>query len=89
MLASNQSLVMDLVEWIAREPRSYAEVLEAWRTSCPRLTIWEDAMDQGLVYRTGDKPGRAETVAVTDKGIQLLRSVRNHGHHSSMAAITI
>ena len=76
MLASNELLVMDLVEWIARQPRSYAEVLEAWSTSCPRLTIWEDAMDQGLVYRTGDKPGRIETVAVTDKGIQLLRSVR-------------
>lgn len=76
MLASNVSLVVDLVEWVAREPRTYAEVLEAWRTSCPRLTIWEDAVDQGLVYRTGDKPGRGETVAVTDKGFRLLQSAR-------------
>lgn len=72
MLASNKPLVFDLVEWIAKEPRSYAEVLDAWRTSCPRLTIWEDAIDQGLIYCTGDRPGRSETIAVTDKGFAFL-----------------
>src|SRR5262249_44982149 len=40
-------LVLDLVEWVAKEPRPYAQVLEAWRTSCPRLTVWEDASDRG------------------------------------------
>jgi hypothetical protein len=44
-------LVLDLVEWIAREPRPLADVLEAWRTSCPRLTVWEDAVDRGFVTR--------------------------------------
>ena len=44
-------LVLDFVEWIAREPRSYAEVVATWRTSCPRLTIWEDAADRGYVTR--------------------------------------
>ncbi|MCS3926685.1 hypothetical protein M2175_001716 [Bradyrhizobium elkanii] len=38
-------LVLDFVEWIAREPRAYAEVIATWKTSCPRLTIWEDAAD--------------------------------------------
>ena len=47
----NEPLVLDLVEWIAREPRDYAEVMEAWRTSCPKLAIWEDASDRGLVAR--------------------------------------
>src|SRR5438105_4371414 len=42
-------LVLDFVEWIAREPRFYAEVVATWRTSCPRLTIWEDASDRGSV----------------------------------------
>jgi hypothetical protein len=37
--------------FIAAEPRTYAEVMEAWRTSCPRLTVWEDAVDRGLVVR--------------------------------------
>ena len=44
-------LVLDLLEWIAKEPRLYADVIETWRTSCPRLTIWEDAVDGGYVAR--------------------------------------
>jgi len=41
--------MLDLVEWLERRPRSYTEAIEAWRTSCPRLTVWEDAMEQGLI----------------------------------------
>ena len=44
-------LILDLVEWVAQQPRSYGEVMAAWRTSCPRLTIWEDSVDQGYVER--------------------------------------
>ena len=43
------SLMLDLVEWLRPAPRSYEEAIEAWRTSCPRLTVWEDALEQGLV----------------------------------------
>ena len=53
-------LVLDLVEWIAREPRLYSEVIENWRTSCPRLTIWEDAVDRGYVAREGRGPGHRD-----------------------------
>jgi hypothetical protein len=42
-------LMLDLVAFVADRPRPYAEVLDAWRTSCPRLTVWEDAVDAGLV----------------------------------------
>lgn len=45
----NQALIHDLVNWIATQPRAYTEVMEAWRTSCPRLTIWEDATDLGYL----------------------------------------
>jgi hypothetical protein len=38
-----------LLAWIAEGPRGYAETLEAWRTSCPRLAVWEDALADGLV----------------------------------------
>jgi len=38
-----------MLEWIDERPRSYAETLEAWKTSCPHLTIWEDALSEGLV----------------------------------------
>ena len=51
MTETTDALVLDLVEWVAREPRLYSEVIETWRTSCPRLTIWEDAVDRGYVAR--------------------------------------
>jgi hypothetical protein len=42
-----------MLEWIAVRPRDYAEVMEAWRTSCPRLSIWEDACLDGLIKYEG------------------------------------
>mgnify|MGYP005850576493 CR=1 FL=1 len=42
-------LVLDLVAFVTARPRPYAEVLDAWRTSCPRLTVWEDAVERSLV----------------------------------------
>jgi hypothetical protein len=46
-------LVSDLLEWIARAPRTHAEVMDGWRTSCPRLPVWEEATDRGYVTRKG------------------------------------
>jgi len=69
---STDPLVLDLVEWIAREPRIYSEVIETWRTSCPRLTIWEDAVDRGFVTRESIA-GAGVRVAVTKDGARLLR----------------
>ena len=66
-------LVLDLVQWIAREPRTYAEVIDAWKTSCPRLTVWEDAVDQGFVTRR-NIGARGTIVVVTAAGRALLDS---------------
>ena len=44
-----EALILDLLQWLANGERTYEEVMEAWRTSCPRLTVWEDANDRGLV----------------------------------------
>jgi hypothetical protein len=44
-----ENLVLDLLEWVARRPRTYHETMDAWRTSCPRLPVWEDASGRGLV----------------------------------------
>ena len=49
MATPTEPLILDLVEWVARAPRPYGEAIEAWRTSCPRLTVWEDATDRGLI----------------------------------------
>jgi len=71
MTDAPESLVCDLVEWVAKEPRGYAEMLDAWRTSCPRLTVWEDAIERGLVMR---KPiaGQGTMVVVTEAGRRFL-----------------
>ena len=45
------ALIVDLLQWLATGERSYEEVMEAWRTSCPKLPVWEDAVDRGLVTR--------------------------------------
>ncbi len=65
-------LVRDLVQWVAKHPRTYAEVIEAWRTSCPRLTVWEDAIDRGLVERRSVLGGDVQVVA-TEAGLKFLR----------------
>jgi hypothetical protein len=44
-----EALILDLLEWLASGERTYTEVMDAWRTSCPRLPVWEDATDRGLV----------------------------------------
>ena len=66
-------LVLDFVEWIAREPRAYSEVIGTWKTSCPRLTIWEDAADRGLVARER-VAGFGLVVKVTEDGRKVLRA---------------
>ena len=66
-------LVLDFVEWVAREPRAYSEVIGAWKTSCPRLTIWEDAADRGYVARES-VAGFGLVVKVTEDGRNILRT---------------
>ena len=71
MSSDNLPLILDLVGWVAAEPRTYGDVMDAWRTSCPRLTIWEDAVDRGLVRR--DARNGTTFVVVTPAGLDLLR----------------
>lgn len=49
--SATESLLLDLLEWLAVRERTYQEVMNAWRTSCPRLPVWEEANDRGLVIR--------------------------------------
>jgi hypothetical protein len=63
-------LVLDLLEWLLRRPRSYEETMDAWRTSCPNLTVWEEANARGLV--AVEQSG----VGVTASGVALLERTR-------------
>jgi hypothetical protein len=69
------SLVLDLLEWVSKQDRSYEEVMEAWRTSCPRLPAWEEANERGLVAREIVE-GRS-MVRLTPAGRALLQAVRS------------
>lgn len=62
-----EALILDLVEWVAAAPRPYAEVMEAWRTSCPRLAVWEEAVDRGLLVSEAAGPGGVR-VSATPSG---------------------
>jgi hypothetical protein len=64
-----RALTLQLLDWISERPRTYAEVLETWRTTCPRLSIWEDACIDGLVDCHPD----SRIVSVSAKGRTLLR----------------
>lgn len=72
-----EPLVLDLVEWVTKQPRAYSEVMDAWKTSCPRLTVWEDAVDQGYVIRKSD-PAKGLRVYVTPSGRKFLK---RHGRY--------
>jgi len=58
-------LTVQFLHWLADRPRSYAEVMEAWRSTCPRLSVWEDAFGAGLVRYDG---GPSRTVSLTPEG---------------------
>jgi hypothetical protein len=72
MAGAPDPLVLDLVEWVATEPRPYADVLDRWRTSCPRLTVWEDAVDRGFVKRVPAAEQGAQVI-ITESGERFLR----------------
>lgn len=65
-----EPLTRDLLAWIATTPRTYRETMDAWRTSCPRLSIWEDAVGDGLVRV------RNSNVELTRRGEAALDGVR-------------
>jgi hypothetical protein len=69
------ALVLDLLEWLAAAPRPYSQAMDAWRTSCPKLPVWEDANDQHFVTETRE-PGQEPLVHITRTGRQFLEAHR-------------
>ena len=74
-------LTDQFLAWLDEAPRSYAETMEAWRTSCPRLSVWEDATLGGLVTVSGDS-GR--TVVLTEAGRDRLMATKASATRASM-----
>ena len=74
--ANVDSLLLDLLEWIGPDRRPYAETLEAWRTSCPRLPVWEEANERGFIVRHHER-GHGSFVAVSPTGTAHLEAHRH------------
>ncbi len=71
----NAALTRQMLEWIAAGAHTYAEATEVWRSSCPRHTIWEDALAAGLVDA---EPGASGCLRLTAAGRTLLAAARSH-----------
>jgi hypothetical protein len=65
-----EGLILDLLQWLANGERTYEEVMDAWRTSCPRLPVWEDANDRGLV--TSERVNGRTVIRASSSGLALL-----------------
>ena len=72
------NLILDLIEWVGRTERTYQETMDAWRTSCPRLPVWEDATERGLVVAS-------PIVRPTAAGLAFLEEMRPHAYHALKA----
>ena len=71
-----ESLILDLLEWVDLKDRTYEETMDAWRTSCPRLPVWEEATDRKLVsleFAEGK-----HLVRLTPEGRAALKVRRSH-----------
>ena len=71
-----EALIFDLLAWLAVRERTYEEVMDAWRTSCPKLPVWEDANDLGFIAREA-LDGRC-IVRVTASGRAFLNRRKSH-----------
>jgi hypothetical protein len=65
------ALIIDLLNWLDARNRTYQEVIDVWRTSCPKLPVWEDAKDRGFVALE-HCDGR-EIVKITPAGLAFLQ----------------
>ncbi len=68
-------LILDLLDWIGPGQRSYLDVLDVWRTSCPRLPVWEEAVARGFIER-GYAEGLGQLICVSAVGKQHLEHYR-------------
>ena len=77
------ALVLDLLEWLGPTSKRYAEVMEVWRTSCPRLPVWEEANQLGLIARE-HREGIGAFVSVSPVGRAFLARRRQRAQAQSL-----
>jgi hypothetical protein len=75
------ALILDLLEWIGPKGRPYREVMDAWRTSCPRLPVWEEANERGLLDHQRVE-GSDTVISVSAQGAKFLSQQRAQNRHA-------
>ena len=72
MSESANLLMLEFLSWVADRQRTYDEAMEAWQSHCPRQTIWEDAIIDGLIQLKSDDTPHNPEVILTPRGKALL-----------------
>ena len=67
-------LMREFLTWVATRPRSYEEAMDAWRSTCPRHSVWEDALIDGLIAVESSRSHDLSQVSLTVKGRAVLNS---------------
>ena len=67
-------LMLEFLTWVSSRQRSYDEAMDAWRSTCPRHTIWEDALIDGLIRVARGEAGQQSQVTLTPRGRALLEA---------------
>jgi hypothetical protein len=70
--AAAAALTLQFLDYIA-DGRTYGETMEAWRSTCPRMPIWEDAVRHGLVRIENGGAMNASRIVLTALGTERLR----------------
>jgi hypothetical protein len=74
---ASTALTLQFLAWVADGSRSYGEAMDAWRSTCPRLSIWEDAVRDGLVRLENGGPMKSSRVLLTPAGKARLTGKRS------------
>ena len=80
------ALTLQFLTWVGEAPRTYAQAMEAWRSTCPRLSIWEDAILDGLVAFDSGPTRNQSRVTLTPRGRALLRADERKSARSATTA---
>jgi hypothetical protein len=70
--AAAAALTLQFLDYVA-DGRTYGETMEAWRSTCPRMPIWEDAVRHGLVRIENGGAMNASRIVLTALGTARLR----------------
>src|ERR1700674_4977960 len=65
---TTEALTLQFLAFVAGVERTYGETMEAWRSTCPRMSIWEDAVRDGLVRIENGGTMKSSRIVLTARG---------------------